>query len=160
MLKQTTTAVAVILIGLLGARDAGACDKEKRGQGHHAAQGDGQHDKNSEVLARGEQAEVVGTVFCPSCEAGKKGHCSVALRDANGATYALTGNRTTHAIHTMAAHKATIEVRGRKLRENGTAYLSPTSFRFVTAAAATSTEPSAPAAEPVVPKKEKGCCKD
>jgi len=157
MMKHIATSTLALSFVWLGAREASACDKEKHGQGHHAAQGNGQHDKNSEVLAHGERAEIVGTVFCPSCEAGKKGPCSLALRDNSGATYALTANRTTHAIHTMAAHKGAIEVRGRTMRENGSVYLSPTSFRFVTAAAATSTEPTT---EAPAPKKDKGCCKD
>jgi len=159
MLKTVATLTAATFLSLVGP-EAWACDKEKHASAAQAQRAPDERD--TQVLAKGEGAEVTGTVTCSTCAEKKPGPCSLTLKDASGASYSLTANRTTRAIHTMAAQQGAIEVRGRTLRENGMAYLAPTSFRFVTASEATSTA-SAPPAQPGkadAPKKhkDKGCC--
>lgn len=92
--------------------------------------------RDAEAAKKGEPAKVVGTMSCPACEGKAKGPCSPTLRDAKGKTYTLTHNGTTHQIHKAAFGGGTVEVEGKMMRDNGTAILSPQSFRVITASAA------------------------
>jgi len=135
MMKPLAMLVGAISIILALPNEAQSCPKGGKECPQECMKKTDPHD--AEAARRGEPAKITGKVSCASCQGKAKGPCAPKLRDANGNTYALTRNATLRDIHQTALDGSVVEVSGKLLRDNGTAFLSPTSFRVVKAGAVT-----------------------